>query len=235
VSTYVATVVWASILAFGVVFWLVGFGFWWRVFQAHVDAAARGQVDLKLTPAVASLALARKLATGLRGLYGRIDTADDRQLCGRVSFQGFVGSGRGGAGALAGGGADLRVLFEPTRDGTRVTWALGRQTRTGVFRALAGVSLLLGLIALGAAAVVMPLLVLPSDNVAIRSQAVQTVQIIHFLWPPFLFTALGHFFRSTLENGVSDVFRNLPWTLDAGQDAAHPQAQGGPQATLDRV
>ncbi len=33
--------------------------------------------------------------------------------------------------------------------------------------------------------------VLPSPNPGVRNQAVQMVQVVHFLWPPFLFAALS--------------------------------------------
>jgi hypothetical protein len=223
-SFLVATVIWAVVLCMGIVVWGLGLWFWWATFQRRTTEPAHGQIEVRLRPVEASEAVARKLANGAQGLFGRIESADERELHARVSFQPFLGGRRSRLGRSPDGhpsglpigpGADLDVAFEPTASGTRLSWTLGRSGGSGFFRMLALGFLLLELVIIAAAAVLIPLYVLPNEEVAIRAQAVQTVQIVHFLWPPFVFTAIARILRGYVENSVNNAFRNLPWMLEA--------------------
>ena len=50
----------------------------------------------------------------------------------------------------------------------------------------------------------------PSANPAVRAQAVQVVQVVHLLWPPFLFAALARGRRRSLRAAFESVIANLP-------------------------
>jgi hypothetical protein len=53
--------------------------------------------------------------------------------------------------------------------------------------------------------------VLPSDNPAIRGQTAQVVQLVHFLWPPFLLTFQARRARSLATEYTLDLMSNLPY------------------------
>lgn len=69
---------------------------------------------------------------------------------------------------------------------------------------------LCGLIALVVGGWVIYEYCLPSPNAEIRAQAIQMVQVVHFLWPPFLFGALYRQRRAATE-GFELLLRNLPF------------------------
>ncbi len=71
--------------------------------------------------------------------------------------------------------------------------------------------LCLGVAAILAAAVVFPVLVIPSDNPAIRAQTAQVLQLVHFLWPPFLLTHQARRARSVVADRIGDLMANLPY------------------------
>jgi hypothetical protein len=52
---------------------------------------------------------------------------------------------------------------------------------------------------------------LPSPHPKIRAQAVQIVQVVHFLWPPFLFAGLYRQRNRAATEGFEILLRNLPF------------------------
>jgi len=70
---------------------------------------------------------------------------------------------------------------------------------------------LLGLVALGVGFWLIRTCVVTHPNPGVRAQAVQMVQAVHFLWPPFLCGALYRRGRSTIRNGFEVLIHNLPY------------------------
>jgi hypothetical protein len=69
----------------------------------------------------------------------------------------------------------------------------------------------LGLAALLVGSALMLTWVIPNLNPAIRAQTVQMVQVVHFLWPPFLFAGLYRSVRRSVRVGFEVFVHNLPY------------------------
>jgi hypothetical protein len=54
--------------------------------------------------------------------------------------------------------------------------------------------------------------VVPSPNPSVRAQSLQTVQIIHFLWPPFLFAFVARQPAKILRTQIGALLHNLPYS-----------------------
>lgn len=70
---------------------------------------------------------------------------------------------------------------------------------------------ILGLVALGVGFWLIHTYVVSNPVSAIRWQTIQMVQVVHFLWPPFLMGALYRRGRSTLRGAVETMVHNLPY------------------------
>ena len=114
------------------------------------------------------------------------------------------------AGASMNGFRRGRVRLGPAGSRTKIEYALETSPR-GIL--IGGwIALALGLAALIITPWLMFAYVLPSPNPNVRGQAFQAVQMVHFLWPPFLFAHLsrqpGRMFRARMES----LIHNLPYT-----------------------
>lgn len=78
---------------------------------------------------------------------------------------------------------------------------------------LAFVFQLLGLVAIVAGFTLISGLVLPSPNAGVRMQAVQMIQVINFLWEPFLFAGLYGRVRTVLHAALETLVCNLPYVV----------------------
>ena len=74
--------------------------------------------------------------------------------------------------------------------------------------------LMLGLIALVVGFLVMQTYVISSPNPAVRGQVFQMCQVVHFLWPPFLFGGLYRKKFSVVRAGFDTLVHNLPYCGD---------------------
>jgi hypothetical protein len=54
--------------------------------------------------------------------------------------------------------------------------------------------------------------VIPSPNPSVRGQAIQMVQAVHLLWPPFLCAALARHPGRMIQARVSAMIHNLPYS-----------------------
>ena len=142
-----------------------------------------GSAEVPGNPDELSAKLAERLARDGLGFLGPIKiTGADRK---EVSFE-AIGNTPGGSGPPP---ANLRrgvVRFSGAGNKTRIEY----RVEAGSGRVLLALGWLF--IALGLAALVIGLcvefaFVIPSPQAAIRAQAVQMIQAIHFIWPPFLF------------------------------------------------
>jgi hypothetical protein len=69
----------------------------------------------------------------------------------------------------------------------------------------------LGLIAICTGFVLILTLVIPEPFPAIRWQTLQMMQVIHFLWPPFLFGALYRRRFTSIKSAFAAFLSNLPY------------------------
>jgi hypothetical protein len=93
---------------------------------------------------------------------------------------------------------------------TRIEYAL--ETSSGrVLLALGWSILFLGLAALIAGVWLEFTYVVPSPDPNIRTQAVQMVQVVHLLWPPFLFAHVSRQPARMLRTQVESLVNNLPY------------------------
>jgi hypothetical protein len=103
-----------------------------------------------------------------------------------------------------------RVQFAGIGARTTVDYVLETTSR-GILLGMGWLFIALGLAALIAAVWLQFTYVIPSPNPGIRFQAVQTVQIVHFLWPPFLFAFLSRQPARILRAQMDALVHNLPY------------------------
>ena len=89
------------------------------------------------------------------------------------------------------------------------TYQLRFQARRGLVLG-AQICLAIGLVSIVAMAVIMERWVISSNDPAVRWQSLQSLQIIHVLWPPFLFTGLVRVGRTTCRMRFNTLLSNLP-------------------------
>ena len=159
-----------------------------------------GEAEVEGQPEELSTKLAAQLAREGAGAFGpvKVVAMDHRE----VAFE--------PAGAPMNGFRGGRVRLTPSGPRTRVEYAL-KTSRNGLL--IGGwIALALGLVALIVAPWLAFTYALPSPNPNVRAQAFQVVQMVHFLWPPFLFAALarqpGRMFRARMDALV----HNLPYS-----------------------
>lgn len=70
---------------------------------------------------------------------------------------------------------------------------------------------LLGLLAIVAGFSLISTYVVPNPNPAVRGQTFQMLQVVHLLWPPFLFGAVYRRGRNALRDAFEVLLHNLPY------------------------
>jgi hypothetical protein len=104
-----------------------------------------------------------------------------------------------------------RFRLIPSGSCTRIQYAIEMPSGR-ILLGLGWLFVILGFVALAATCIVMFGYVLPSPDPSIRGQAVQTVQVIHFLWPPFLFGSLSRQPARLVRARVEALVHNLPYS-----------------------
>jgi hypothetical protein len=103
------------------------------------------------------------------------------------------------------------LRFSPTRSGqTGVDYAIAVPEARWLLT-LGGVFQALGLVALVAGFFAMTIWVIPSPLPGVRGQSLQMVQVIHFLWPPFLFGVVYRMRRRAVQARFEVLVHNLPY------------------------
>ena len=106
-----------------------------------------------------------------------------------------------------------RGRFRLTPSGSRTCIAYAIEMPNGrVMLGLGWLFVLLGLVALTAGITIVFVSILPSPNPNVRGQAFQIVQVVHFLWPPFLFGSLSRQPARFLRGRVEALVHNLPYS-----------------------
>ena len=174
----------------------------------HIPAGTiTGIAEVAGNPDELTAKLAERLARDGLGFLGpiKITSADRKQ----VSFE-AIGNSPGGSGPppvyLRRGVVKFSSAGNKTRIEYRVEAGSGR-----ALLALAWVFIALGIVALVAVLCVEFAVVIPSPQPAVRAQAFQMIQVIHFIWPPFLFAHLSRQPVKLIRNQFEALVHNLPY------------------------
>jgi hypothetical protein len=198
--------IWAVVMVVGIVLWALGLRAHGRTFGEQRSAPSRGVTEVPTPPAELCTMIARRLTDQGSGLSVRIQECDERGV--RAQLFPHVGTDA----ALAtrpDHGATLRCTLQRDGEGSRVSWVVDGRPVTQMFDTAMRAVLALGLCALVAAGVLVPALVISSSEPAVRWQVVQTIQIMHFLWPPFLIAFVARRRRAHVETRTADMLSNL--------------------------
>jgi hypothetical protein len=104
-----------------------------------------------------------------------------------------------------------QLRFTPLSAQTaRVDYAIAKP-RSTILLTLAFVFQALGFVAIITGFLAIYFLVVPNQNPAIRSQTVQMIQVIHFLWPPYLFAFLHRKIVAVIKTQFDTFIHNLPF------------------------
>jgi len=165
-----------------------------------------GSAELEGQPEVLSAKLAERLARDGLGFMGpvKIVACDRREVVFEAAGQNLGAAAYGGSGFRRG-----RVRFAGSGTRTRVDYAVETSSRGIILLALGWLTLALGLMALVAAPWLEFAHVLPNPN--LRAQAVQTVQMVHFLWPPYLLAFLARQPARMIRAQMEALVHNLPY------------------------
>ncbi len=196
----------AMLVAMGVNAW--GWRSWMTTFSDASDPIERGSVDLDAGPDESSRRIARLLASSSGPVIGRILEADRHIV--RAELRPSVSSRKGGGYSTA--TALLVCHIDERMDGCRVEYSLDPRTLGQGLKTATAVMLCLGATAIAAAAVLFPLFVIPSDTPAIKAQTAQVLQLVHFLWPPFLLSYQARRARNVVTQRTIELMSNLPYT-----------------------
>lgn len=207
-STLVMYAIWGGIMAVGLLVWLIGLLMSRRAFAAGPGGGGReDEIEVEIGPDQACKEIARRLTSQSSGLSVRVLACTSDEVSARVNLYPGVA-----AGALAQNpdrGAMLKCKLTHTMKGTRVAWAIDTKPLSGLLETVTHVVLVLGVLALAAATVIFPLWVIPHPEPAVRWQVVQTVQVLHFQWPPIMLAFLARRRRLLVEARVGDLLSNM--------------------------
>jgi hypothetical protein len=213
-----------GITAVGALAWLAGLTVMIRATRERPDGASDtderfdleggrpagtivGGADVDGQPEALAAKLAERLARNGLGPFGpvKIVACDRSEVVFEAAGLDLGSAGYGGSGFRRG---RARLTSSGTR--TRVDYVVETSSRRVVLLALGWLSLILGLAALVAAPWLEFTYVVPNAN--LRTQAIQTVQMVHFLWPPFLFAYLSRQPARVLRAQIESLVHNLPYT-----------------------
>jgi hypothetical protein len=173
---------------------------------ARPAGAIVGGADVDGQPEALAAKLAEQLARSGLGPFGpvKIVSCDRGEVAFDAAATDLGAAGYGGSGFRRG-----RARFKASGHKTRIDYTVESSPR-GILLVIGWAALGLGLLAL----VIVPWLeftyVLPHANQ--RTQALQTMQMIHFLWPPFLVAFLSRQPARVLRAQMDSLVHNLPYT-----------------------
>lgn len=171
--------------------------------EGEVPAAAIvGEADVEGDPEGLSIKLAGLLARDGSNAFGpvKIVARDRHELTFEAVGPSPLGFRRGW------------VRFAPAGPRTRLDYALETSSRASVLLGVGWAVLGLGLLALIGVTALMFTVVLPSPFADVRGQAAQVVQMVHLLWPPFLFAHLSRLPARMFRARMDSLIHNLPYS-----------------------
>jgi hypothetical protein len=161
-----------------------------------------GSAEVPGGPDELAVKLAERLARDGLGSLGPIKiTAANRT---EVTFE-AIGNPQGGSGLRRGS-----VRFSGAGNNTRIAYSVDAPSGRVLF-ALGWFFVALGLAAIVVALILEFIFAINSPHAAIRGQAVQMIQTVHFVWPPFLFAQLARQPIRAIKNHFEALINNLPY------------------------
>jgi hypothetical protein len=154
--------------------------------------------------AAAVAQFARNQTSGL-GTLRILEVADNQ-----VTFQ-------GGGNEQPGGFSSRRIqkgklIFSAAAVGrTRIDYAILIDKSLRILLVIGGIVSLAGLIAIFAGFALISIYIIPDATPGVRWQTLQMLQVIHFLWPPFLFGGIYRSQFSSVKNAFETFLHNLPY------------------------
>lgn len=206
-----ARLIWLSLLGGGCVVWALGLRVTLRALGGSSPEMVLGRVELDLPASDVRRHLVQGLAASPM-LGARVTAADDDEV--RATLRTVPPRARGNLPSEP-EGVDLLCRLEGGRSHTTLDWHLDVTPLGRRLPQIGAGFLAAGLVALAVAAWAMPTFVLDHPEAAVRAQAVQTLQVIHFLWPPFLLAAVRRRIRANAVRLVEDHLNNLRFTARA--------------------
>jgi hypothetical protein len=170
----------------------------------------RGHVEVEGTPAdlaARAAAILAEKASDAVGPVKIVEAGDDR-----VAFVGAAdAAGPQSAGRFLRGG---ELHFRPRGSGhTRIDYEIQMAAGRGLL--MGGmVFQMLGLLALVGGFFAMNAWVVDHPSPSVRGQVLQMAQVVHFLWPPFLFGGLYRQGRKSIRGAFEVMIHNLPYYGD---------------------
>ncbi len=205
-SEEAAQLAYLVILSVGILVWLFGLYAHRKAFKAadpadpHVVAA--GEVAIAAPKTEVSEKAIQTLRGGLPGLGTvLLEQADDRWITGELTLP---QTGRRPGGMNHRFEIELRSVGSQTAADYRVLGGVG-----GGLRIVSGLFVyFLTPLALASAIAFVPPYIVKAADPKIRYQVFQTAQIIHFLWPPFLFASVRGRMSRLVARGLVSVLKN---------------------------
>jgi hypothetical protein len=223
-ETETARITLYAIATIGLIAWLAGAQFLGAVYRseraASQEAVERfdlqsppsarlvvGSAEVDGQPAALAAKAAAILAKGGTGPLGPVKIL--KKTDDRIEFEGTGGSVIGQPSWRSVRRGQMQFL-PGDQQRTRINYAVELCGANGYLIAGAVFSAL-GLVAVIGGFVLIDTLVLSNPNPGVRAQAIQMVQAVHFLWPPFLFGWLYRASRRSLRVGLEVFVNNLPF------------------------
>jgi len=207
--------VWIGIMAAGAAAWTGALYHHIRVFGVEGGRLATGQVDLKVPVEKALQAIADHFAAPGGGLSARIGRR------GECSLDVLISPGVMDPASFA-SSPDRRgrlvVTAAPRETGCRLSWTYDGGPLVRPMGAWSAGFLVAGAAALLLAAFAMPVFVIVHPAPAVRWQVIQTVHVLHFVWPPFIVALLARRRAALVRVQVEDYLANLVFSLRGEDD-----------------
>jgi hypothetical protein len=211
VNEEAAFTVFASVLAGGIAVWLIALLVHRRAFRpadpSEPQVLSHGELMIEAPAAEIREKTVAALRGGLPGIGSvLLQEADARRISGEITLVGESG----GAHRRSPVGQSVRFVVEldPLGSRTSATYRL-LGSGGGCLKAASGMFVyLITPAVLATAGYVVPTFIVGSEEPAIRYQVFQTLQIIHFLWPPFLFAGLRNRVAKVVTRSLANVLRN---------------------------
>jgi hypothetical protein len=203
-------VAWAAMMSVGLLVWWLGLRARSRTFGNQAIKPTTGTTEVQKPPTELSRELARSLAAQGAGFSARITSCDEREL--RAELRPLVVAHHGLGYWQREGFASLVCHLSPSGSrGSRMEWSVDGSRLLSPLRPWSTAIALAGLLALVAAGILMPVLVIPDPRPDVHFQVFQTIQVVHFLWPPFLVSTIAQRLRTQIEQRAADWLANLAY------------------------
>ncbi len=165
----------------------------------------QGSAEVEGEPGELAVKAAEELAGGIDAQIGRLKIVERTDE--KVAFEGGGGSGKSAGQIIKRGEVHFRRNFHGK---TEIEYEVEISRGHGLIIGGA-VFQILGFVALVAGFFSIHLFVVQNQDPEARWQTVQMVQVVHFLWPPFLFGGLYRSHHRVVSRTFDTLVHNLPY------------------------